>query len=228
MKKQNVMMKGTKSGLTLQMNDQCSYEELKLELKEKLANHDQLDHEGPALKVQIQLGNRLLSTSQEQELIDIVHDTQKLEVENVTSLVMTKEEAQNLIEAGEMSTLAGIVRSGQVIEVTGDFLLIGDVNPGGTIRAGGNIYVMGALKGIAHAGCYGDQSAVIAASLMVPSQLRIAEFVNRAPDQEDKEDVHTMECAYVDKEKHIVTERVQILKFIRQNLTTYKGGNLRG
>ena len=42
------------------------------------------------------------------------------------------------------------------IKVPGDLLLIGDVNPGGTVMAGGNIFIMGSLKGIAHAGCYGN------------------------------------------------------------------------
>ena len=45
-----------------------------------------------------------------------------------------------------------VISSGQVFEVPGDLLLIGDVNPDGTVRAGGNIYIMGQLKGIAHAG----------------------------------------------------------------------------
>ena len=64
----------------------------------------------------------------------------------------------------------------------GDLLLIGDVNPGGTVIAGGNIFIMGALKGFAHAGCYGNDQAVIAASSMKPSQLRISDCLNRAPD----------------------------------------------
>lgn len=34
-KSQNVVMKGTKDGLTLHLNDRCSYEELLEELQEK-------------------------------------------------------------------------------------------------------------------------------------------------------------------------------------------------
>ena len=45
-------------------------------------------------------------------------------------------------------TVARIIRSGQVLQVAGDLLLIGDVNPGGTVIAGGNIFIMGALKGL--------------------------------------------------------------------------------
>lgn len=53
-----------------------------------------------------------------------------------------------------------------MLHVKGNLLLIGDVNPGGTVIAGGNIFVIGALRGIAHAGYYGDAEAVIAASVM--------------------------------------------------------------
>ena len=79
-------------------------------------------------------------------------------------------------------SVAKIIRSGQVLNVTGDLLLIGDVNPGGTVIADGNIFILGALKGIAHAGFDGNTEAVIAASVMKPSQLRISDVLNRAPD----------------------------------------------
>ena len=64
----------------------------------------------------------------------------------------------------EIVSVTRIIRSGQVLKVPGDLLLIGDVNPGGTVMAGGNIFVMGILKGIAHAGCYGNEEAMVAAS----------------------------------------------------------------
>ncbi len=57
------------------------------------------------------------------------------------------------------------------------------MNPGGTILSTGSIYVMGSLKGMAHAGRDGDESAVIAASLLKPTQLRIANIISRPPDE---------------------------------------------
>lgn len=83
-------------------------------------------------------------------------------------------------EEAEIISVSKIVRSGQVLEVKGDLLLIGDVNPGGTVRAGGNIFVLGSLKGIAHAGFNGNNHAVIAASEMLPTQLRINHVLNRS------------------------------------------------
>jgi septum site-determining protein MinC len=76
-----------------------------------------------------------------------------------------------------------MIRSGQTLETEGHLLLLGDVNPGGTLRCTGDIYVMGALRGTAHAGCEGDENAIIAASLMKPMQLRIADVISRPPDE---------------------------------------------
>jgi septum site-determining protein MinC len=62
-------------------------------------------------------------------------------------------------------------------------LLLGDVNPGGTLRCTGDVYVLGALRGTVHAGVEGNQDAIIAASLMKPTQLRIADVISRPPDE---------------------------------------------
>ena len=43
-------------------------------------------------------------------------------------------------------------RSGEVIRYPGDVVVFGDVNPGAEIIAGGDIMVLGTLRGMAHAG----------------------------------------------------------------------------
>ncbi|MEA3406506.1 MAG: septum site-determining protein MinC [Chloroflexota bacterium] len=72
-----------------------------------------------------------------------------------------------------------MVRSGQVIRHTGHVVILGDVNAGATIAAGGDIVVWGGLYGTAHAGFMGDRSAIICALEMFPLQLRIADFIAR-------------------------------------------------
>src|SRR5690606_18406440 len=110
-----------------------------------------------------------------------------------------------------------VVRSGQVLQVKGDVLLIGDVNPGGKIASTGDVYVLGRLKGIAHAGVNGNKQAIIAASYMKPTQLRIANHISRAPDYES--DGVYMECGFVDSEQDkIMIDRLQQLTRKRRNL----------
>lgn len=103
-------------------------------------------------------------------------------------------------------------------------MLIGDVNPGGTVRAGGNIFIMGELKGIAHAGYYGNQEAVISASIMKPTQLRICDSITRAPDEKQDENSREMECAYMNEEQQIIIDRLQVLVHVRPNISNLQGG----
>jgi septum site-determining protein MinC len=73
---------------------------------------------------------------------------------------------------------------------------MGDLNPGGSLLCTGDIYVLGALRGLAHAGVNGREDAVIAASLLRPTQLRIAEVISRPPDEWMTGDA-AMEFAYL-------------------------------
>jgi septum site-determining protein MinC len=68
------------------------------------------------------------------------------------------------------------VRSGFKISHNGHVVVIGDVNPGGEIYAGGSVVVWGRLKGMVHAGMNGDEKAVVCALEMSPMQLRIAGY----------------------------------------------------
>jgi septum site-determining protein MinC len=74
------------------------------------------------------------------------------------------------------------LRSGADIQHNGTVVVLGDVNPGGTITAEGDILVWGRLRGVAHAGSKGNPRCLIMALQMEPTQLRIADFVARAPE----------------------------------------------
>ncbi|KKK33065.1 septum formation inhibitor [Mesobacillus campisalis] len=222
-KTQNVTIKGTKDGLTLHLDDTCSFDELKKELDRKLSNSSRVQEEDKLLTVKVTVGNRYLDAKQQEELKDLIRRKRNLIVEDIETNVLTREEVQQLKSENEVVSMARVIRSGQVIEVEGDLLLIGDVNPGGTVKAGGNIFIMGTLKGIAHAGCNGNAEAVIAASVMKPSQLRISEFISRSPDQ-NEDDGRIMECAYVSGDSQIIVDRLQVLMNKRPNLARFEGG----
>jgi len=82
----------------------------------------------------------------------------------------------------ELVVHQGTLRSGDHLQVEGTVLLLGDVNPGARISAGGHVLVWGRLRGIAHAGCHGDNTARIVALQLRPLQLRIATAVARGPE----------------------------------------------
>jgi septum site-determining protein MinC len=74
------------------------------------------------------------------------------------------------------------LRSGVRVHHPGSIVIIGDVHPGAEIVAGGNIVVWGKLHGTVHAGAFGDDSAVVCALDLVPTQLRIGRYITRSPD----------------------------------------------
>lgn len=66
------------------------------------------------------------------------------------------------------------LRSGQRVECEGDVVVLGDVNDGAEVIAGGSIAVMGTLRGLVHAGAMGRSDVVVAANSLMPKQLRIS------------------------------------------------------
>ncbi len=92
---------------------------------------------------------------------------------------------------------SGKIRSGQALHSSRSLLLLGNVNPGARISSLGNIYVIGELSGVAHAGVNGKEDAYIYAERMSPLQLRIAGFMAR--NRQKEEDIpEYAECAVVD------------------------------
>jgi septum site-determining protein MinC len=81
----------------------------------------------------------------------------------------------------------GTLRSGDHLQAEGSVLLLGDLNPGARISAGGHVLVWGRLRGVAHAGRRGDSSAKIVALQLRPLQLRIAGAVARGPEERPPE-----------------------------------------
>ena len=74
------------------------------------------------------------------------------------------------------------VRSGVEIRHPGTVIVRGDINPGGEVIARGDIIVWGRLRGVVHAGSDGNSQCLIMALEMNPTQIRIADYVARAPD----------------------------------------------
>lgn len=88
---------------------------------------------------------------------------------------------------GEAAILARrTLRSGFSLQHTGHVIIIGDVNPGAEIIAGGNVLVWGRLRGMVHAGAEGDETAVVCALDLAPTQLRIAGQIAITPQRRGK------------------------------------------
>ena len=74
------------------------------------------------------------------------------------------------------------VRSGVDIRHPGTIVIVGDVNPGSSIIADGDIIIWGRLGGNVHAGAKGNRNSLIMALQMEPKLIRIADQVARGPE----------------------------------------------
>ena len=190
-KSNRVTIKGIKDGLVFLLDDACDFNELLSELQYKLEHSHQNILTGPIIHVDIKMGTRVINEEQKQTILDILKQKGNLLVRSIE--IPEEEEEQ---PADRITVLSGIVRSGQVLHHEGDLLFFGDVNPGGCISCTGDIYIMGALRGTAHAGLAGNEDAIIAASYLAPTQLRIAEMISRPPDEWESRET-AMEFAFL-------------------------------
>lgn len=95
------------------------------------------------------------------------------------------------------------LRSGTRVEFPGNIVVFGDVNPGAEVIADGNVIVWGRVRGMIHAGCKGDRTAVICALDLSATQLRIANEVSAVlkPQKEPRPEI-----ASINKEGHLQAE----------------------
>ncbi|WP_291425162.1 septum site-determining protein MinC [Deinococcus sp.] len=74
------------------------------------------------------------------------------------------------------------VRAGFRGEYKGSVVVLGDVNPGAELIAGGDVIVTGALRGVAHAGYGGYENAIVWARPIASPQIRIGDALARSPE----------------------------------------------
>jgi septum site-determining protein MinC len=98
------------------------------------------------------------------------------------------------------------LRSGHSIRHPGHVTVIGDVNPGAEIIAGGNVIVWGRMRGVVHAGATGDEGAQVCALDLAPTQLRIASQISVSPTRKGKP---KPECARI-KDDQLIAEPWQV------------------
>ena len=136
---------------------------------------------------------------------------QQRTAENINTLLhaydSTRTQSEETISDEDVArVIRHTLRSGQHEQfLDGNLLVIGDVNSGAEVIAGRDIIVLGALRGVAHAGASDDTSAVIIALNLIPTQLRIGNIISQSPAMEKHTGV-CMEIARVSGKNIIVEE----------------------
>jgi len=202
-----VILKGHKDGIRISLDPSISFTQLKQHLQNRVKNTKQF-FEGA--RSNISFTGRNLSEKEEQALMDIILNETAIGMPSDASfdrpfsvdLLMPKGEAisAHTIDFTDISDSRsiyptmyhkGILRSGQLIRYNGSVVVLGDANPGSEIIADGNVIVLGALKGMVHAGFENNSDCFIAGSVFWPTQLRIADKVTVIPeDKRNKKPAH--------------------------------------
>lgn len=141
-----------------------------------------------------------------------VSDEEKKDIEtllknfntNILGYQNNKSEQKNITlnQKKSLKIINKTLRSGQKVEYDGDVVILGDVNPDAYIIASGSVVIMGALRGVVHAGANGDETAVIMALKLKPQQIRIGHYIARAPD--NMEEVNHPEIAFIEGDSIII------------------------
>lgn len=159
---------------------------------------EELDERLPKLKdfyqtsdVPIKITGRLFTDSEIAKVTQKINDEIDVEIKfedvsNLLGLHAIKKTFETETDISETKYVLSSLRSGQKEEYPGSIVIIGDVNPGAEIIAGGNIVVLGALRGLAHAGATGNKMAMISANYIDTTQIRIANLVREIGERVDK------------------------------------------
>lgn len=188
-----IAIKGSKDGLRLHLDEQAEWPDVLEALREQLGQGSNFFQ---GARVIVDIGERALSDEQLAALMDLMRQ-HSLTPDSLASTARESRNAaraagiaarplmRNATETDDRSEAVFVwrtIRSGQVVRHHGHVTVLGDLNPGGEIIAGGNVIVWGRLRGTVHAGALGDRSAVICALELTPTQLRIADLIARSPE----------------------------------------------
>jgi septum site-determining protein MinC len=196
-----VAIKGTRNGLLLTLEPGTSFGDLLSALSERLSEAPTF-FRGASLTVdtsrrnlrvseRIQLEHLLAHYQMSVTALEMSTEKQK-EIKKTVILpetpatpVLPKESAlpqQDVRESNDTLFLHRTVRSGQAIRHHSNVVVLGDVNPGAEIVAGGDILVWGVLRGMVHAGYPDNEHALVCSLLLSPVQLRIGHLLSRPPE----------------------------------------------
>jgi septum site-determining protein MinC len=185
--REDVVFKGSREGLQLVFNESIEFENVIEQIKAKLESAVNFFTKGTTVQMSAEL--TILSQEQQLELINLFANygitLKEAQVEQFANHEV-KEEQPVDIESAQTLVITRTLRGGQEIVHKGSVIIMGDVNPGAKVVAGGDITIHGACRGIVHAGFYGNMDASITAERLQASQIRIASLIARAPDDLDK------------------------------------------
>ena len=193
-------IKGLKSGPTFLFNDQAEFGDVVAAAEEELSRANGFFRDSPVI---LHFGKRLVQKEDWERLKELLLREGLLPRYAVAALqpsrdILYKEglpvrdslsvptpvprPQETTTPKGNALYVRRNLRSGQKQTFEGDVVLVGDVNQGAEILAGGDVIVFGTIRGVVHAGYPDNTEAVVIALNLTPLQLRIGPIIARAED----------------------------------------------
>ena len=203
-----IAIKGTRNGLLLTLEPETPFSDLLTALSERLAEapgffrgaslaldttrRSLLRGERTQLEALLAYYHMSVAEQEPPTLTFLTPDVQEngrkasddlVELPAVQVIDQQAQNGQTIVrETDDTLFLRRTVRSGQAIHHGSNVVVLGDVNPGAEIVAGGDIVVWGVLRGMVHAGYPDNEQSVVCSLLLAPVQLRIAHLLSRPPE----------------------------------------------
>lgn len=187
-----VQIKGLRDGLLVSLG-KASLDDLRAALMEQIEARQSFFQ---GARVALDVGSQILHVNELSELRDTLSErgvnlwavvSESPTTEKTAQLLglatriskprpqeMNRPPAEAAGGAGAAMWVGRTLRSGTRIEFPGNIVVLGDVNPGAEVVADGSILVWGRVRGVAHAGAHGDQSAVVCGLDLSAGQIRVA------------------------------------------------------
>lgn len=192
-----------KDEIVIKLSNEAEQEEILEALKKKLTELKKLYKDA---KTPILVTGKVLKNKEIDEIQKMIKNKIDVEIDfdmpKSLGLHSIKRTFAKEIAISETKFHRGSLRSGQKMETEGSLVIIGDVNSGAEIIASDNIIVLGALRGLAHAGAKGNKQAIIAAGLLDAVQIRIADVVKEI--EREEEPMHKQAYVSIEDDKIII------------------------
>ncbi|MGI6018486.1 MAG: septum site-determining protein MinC [Marvinbryantia sp.] len=209
-----VIIKSNKYGLVVRLSDTLPFADLLDAVAEKFRESA---HFFKDARMAVTFQGRTLTKDQENRLVDAIVMNSQIHIICIVDERPQEEEyyAEAIRLAEEQDTkegqfYRGNLRSGQSLETETSIVVLGDVNPGASITSKGNVVVLGSCRGNVYAGASGDRSCFVAALIMKPIQIRIADKMARSAITKRSDNVEYAldpKIAYV-KDNHIYVKNL--------------------
>ena len=192
-----------KNEILIKISENAEQREIVESLKKKIPELKKLYKDE---KTPITVTGKILKNKEIDEIQNLIKDKIDVEIEfdmpkalGLSSITRT---FNREIGISETKFHKGSLRSGQKLETEGSIVILGDVNSGAEVIASDNIVVLGALRGLAHAGAKGNKQAIVAVGLFNAVQIRIANIVKEI--KQDEEPMHKQAYISVANDKIVI------------------------